>query len=52
MPKIPQHYIDYYTYIDLWDFGIYTIKFAVEDGKLWLPEEPARGTALTLVVVR
>jgi len=52
MPKIPQYYLDYYTYIDLWDFGICTIKFAVEDGRLWLPEAPTQGAPLTLVVVR
>ncbi|HML46226.1 MAG TPA: RNA polymerase sigma factor [Clostridia bacterium] len=52
MPRVNRCYADYYTYVDLWRFGIYALKVAVEDGKLWLPEDPALGTALTLVIVR
>jgi hypothetical protein len=39
-PKTSHDYIDYHTYMDLWDFGIFTLMFAAEDGKLYLPETP------------
>ena len=51
-PKIIKHYADYHTYIDLWDFGIYTLMYAAQDRKLWMPETPEQGTPLTLVIVK
>ena len=51
-PKITRSYADYYTYVDLWDFGIYTLMFAVQDGKLCMPENPERGVPLTLVLIK
>lgn len=51
-PKINKSYVDYHTYLDLWDFGIYTLMYAAQDGKLWLPETPEQGTPLTLVIVK
>jgi RNA polymerase sigma factor (sigma-70 family) len=51
-PKIIKHYADYHTYIDLWDFGIYTLMYAAQAGKLWMPETPEQGTPLTLVIVK
>lgn len=41
-PKITKNYADYFTYVDLWSFGIYTLMYAAHDGKLWMPETPAR----------
>ena len=51
-PRIHKHYADYHSYIDLWDFGIYTLMYAAKDGKLWMPETPEQGTPLTLVLVK
>jgi RNA polymerase sigma factor (sigma-70 family) len=51
-PKNIKHYVDYHTYIDLWDFGIYTLMYAALDGKLWMPKKPEQGTPLTLVIVK
>ena len=51
-PKITKNYVDYYTYVDLWDFGIYTLMYAAQDGKLWLPENPEEGAPLTLVLIK
>ena len=52
MPKVNRCYAAYHTYVDLWCFGVYALQYAVEDGRLWLPENPALGSALTLVIVR
>ena len=51
-PKINKSYVDYYTYVDLWDFGIYTLMYAAHDGKLWVPETPEQGVPLTLVIIK
>jgi len=51
-PKISKNYVDYHTYVDLWDFGIYTLMFAAHDGKLWMPEKPEQGTPLTFVMIK
>lgn len=51
-PKITKSYVDYYTYVDLWGFGIYTLMYAAQDGKLWMPENPEQGTPLTLVMIK
>lgn len=51
-PKTCHGYINYHTYMDLWDFGIYTMMFAAEDGKLYLPETPEKGVPLTLVIIK
>jgi PHD/YefM family antitoxin component YafN of YafNO toxin-antitoxin module len=51
-PKACQGYIKYHTYVDLWDFGIFTLMFAAEDGKLYLPETPEKGVPLTLVIIK
>ena len=51
-PKIIKSYVDYHTYVDLWDFGIYTLMYAAQDGKLWLPEKPEQGAPLTLVLIK
>ena len=50
-PKIIKPYVDYHTYVDLWDFGIYTLMYAAQDGKLLMPEKPEDDTSLTLVFV-
>jgi len=52
MPKVNKGYIDYFTYVDLWNFGIYTFIFAARDVKLFLPETPEEGAPLTLVLIR
>ena len=51
-PKINKPYVDYHTYLDLWDFGIYTLMYAALDGKLYIPDRPELGTPLTLVIVK
>ncbi|HBN84678.1 MAG TPA: hypothetical protein DDZ89_12615 [Clostridiales bacterium] len=51
-PKITKSYVDYHTYVDLWDFGIYTLMYAAQDKKLWMPEKPEQGTPLTLVIIK
>lgn len=51
-PRINKSDVDYHTYADLWDFGIYTLMYAAHDGKLWMPERPEQGTPLTLILVR
>ena len=51
-PKTSHGYIDYHTYMDLWDFGVFTLMFAAEDGKLYLPETPEKGIPLTLVIIK
>jgi hypothetical protein len=51
-PKAKQGNIDYHTYLDLWMFGVFTLMFAAEDGKIYLPETPEKGTPLTLVLVK
>ena len=32
--------------------GVFTLMFAAEDKKLYLPETPEKGTPLTLVLVK
>jgi len=51
-PKTSHGYIDYHTYMDLWDFGVFTLMFAAVDGKLYLPETPEKGVPLTLVIIK
>jgi RNA polymerase sigma factor (sigma-70 family) len=51
-PKSCHGYIDYHTYMDLWDFGVFTLMFAAEDGKLYLPETPEKGVPLTLLIIK
>jgi hypothetical protein len=50
--KINKPYVDYHTYLDLLDFGIYTLMYATLDGKLILPDNPETGALLTLVIVK
>ena len=52
MPKANKGYIDYYTYVDLWNIGIYAIIFAAQDGKLYIPPTPEEGAPLTMVIVK
>jgi hypothetical protein len=52
LPKRNEGYIGYFTYVDLWQFGIYALMFAAEDGKLYLPKTGEEGAPLTLVVVK
>lgn len=51
-PKAKQGNIDYHTYLDLWMFGIFTLMFAADDGKLHLPDTSEEGVPLNLVLVR
>ena len=51
-PKAKQGNIDYHVYLDLWMFGIFTLMFAAEDEKLYLPNTPEEGVPLTLVLVK
>jgi len=51
-PKTSHGYIDYHTYMDLWDFGVFSLMFAAVDGKLYLPETPEKGVPLTLVIIK
>lgn len=51
-PKTSHGYIDYHTYMDLWDFGVFTLMFAAVDGKLYIPETPEKGVPLTLVIIK
>jgi hypothetical protein len=51
-PKAKQGNIDHHTYLDLWMFGVFTLMFATEDNKLYLPKSPSEGTPLTLVLVK
>jgi hypothetical protein len=51
-PKINKSYVNYYTYVDLWDFGIYLLMYAALGGKLWMPPTPEQGVPLTLVIVK
>lgn len=51
-PKAKQGNIDQHKYLDLWMFGVFTLIFAAEDGKISLPKTPADGTSLTLVLVK
>ncbi len=52
IPKVNSGYIDYYTYLDLWDFDIYTLIFTTESKKFYLPEAPEKGILLTLVIIK
>lgn len=51
-PKITRSYVDYHTYVDLWDFGIYALMYAAKDGILQMPEKPEQGSPLTLVLIK
>jgi DNA-directed RNA polymerase specialized sigma24 family protein len=51
-PKINRLYVDYHTYLDLWDFGIYTLMYAALAGKIKMPDTPERDALLTLVLVK
>lgn len=52
MPQVNHGCINYFTYLDLWYFGIYTIIFATQDGKLYIPPTPQEGTPLTMVLIK
>ena len=52
LPNTSHGYIEYHTYMDLWDFGVFSLMFAAEDKKLYLPETPEKGVPLTLVIVK
>jgi len=51
-PKAKQSNIDHHTYLDLWMFDIFTLMFAVEENKLFLPKTSSEGTPLTLILVK
>ena len=51
-PKAKQGNIDHHTYLDLWMFGVFTLMFSAEDGKIYLPQSPDDGTPLTLILVK
>lgn len=51
-PKASRGYIEYHTYMVLWDFGVFTLMFTAQDGKLYLPETPEKGVPLTLVIIK
>ncbi|MBN2076558.1 MAG: RNA polymerase sigma factor [Dehalococcoidales bacterium] len=51
-PAIKKNYLDYLTYLDLWNFGIYSFIKAASSGLLYLPNSPEEGATLTLVLVR
>ncbi|UCC15913.1 MAG: hypothetical protein JSU58_05935, partial [Dehalococcoidales bacterium] len=50
-PAVKKNYLDYLTYLDLWNFGIYAFIKAASDGLLYMPEKPEEGAPLTLVLV-
>ena len=50
-PKAKQGNINHHKYLDLWMFGVFTLMFAAEDGKICLPQTPADGTPLTLSLI-
>lgn len=52
MPQVNKGCIDYFTYLDLWYFGIYTFIFAAQDKKFYIPPTPQDGTPLTLVLIK
>jgi RNA polymerase sigma factor (sigma-70 family) len=51
-PKINKPYADYHTYLDLWDFGIYTLMYAAKGGKIKMPETPETDALLTLTIIK
>lgn len=51
-PKASECGLEYHVYMDLWDFGIFSLMFAAEDGKLSLPATPEQGVPLTLVMIK
>ena len=51
IPRITKGCVDYFTYLDLWYFGIYALTFAAQDGKLYIPATPEEGAPLTLVLI-
>lgn len=51
-PKVSDFGLDWHVYVDLWNFGIYTMMFAANEGKLALPESPEQGVPLTLVLIK
>lgn len=52
MPRVNRGCIDHFTYLDLWYFGIYTLIFASQDKKIYIPPTPQDGPALTLVLIK
>jgi len=50
-PKAKQGNIDHHKYLDLWMFGIFTLMFAATENRICLPEKPADGAPLTLILV-
>ncbi|QNO14216.1 RNA polymerase sigma factor [Alkalicella caledoniensis] len=52
MPQVTRGCIDYFTYLDLWYFGIYTYIFAAEGGHLCISQTPKEGAATNLVIVK
>ena len=51
-PTVKKNYVDYLTYLDLWNFGIFAFIKAASDGLLYLPKRSDEGAPLTLVLVR
>ena len=51
-PAVKKNYVDYLTYLDLWNFGIYAFIKAASDELLYLPKRPEEGAPLMLVLVR
>lgn len=51
-PPVSRGCIDYFTYLDLWYFGIYAFTFAAQDKKLYIPQSPQQGVPLTLVLIK
>lgn len=50
-PRAGEGNITHHVYLDLWSFGIYAMRSAVNTGSLALPETPAQGVPLTLVLI-
>lgn len=51
-PKASECGIEHHVYMDLWDFGIYTMIFAAQENRLSLPEVPESGVPFTMVLVK
>jgi hypothetical protein len=51
-PSVKENYVDYLTYLDLWNFGIYAFIKAASGGLLYMPKTPVEGVPLTLVLVK
>ena len=50
-PRAGEGNITRHVYLDLWNFGIYAMRSAVNTGSLALPKTPAQGVPLTLVLI-